>query len=244
MRKAVRTVLRAGADWVKLCTTGGIFSGTDGALAAQFSAEELAVAVGEARKAGRPVMAHAVGGEGATSALEAGVRSLEHGVYLTEAQIALMKQQGTYFVPTLSVYHRLADLASMPGSTLPPALISSGRKLKESLGQSVRMADKAGVPIALGTDSSSSDTHGHSLEEIYWLCQAGLTVEKALAAATLRGAELCSCADTRGRLSPGYWFDAILLERDPSDPAVFRDPKTVTGVFLAGEPVLRHPCCN
>lgn len=243
MRKAVRTVIRAGADWVKLCVTGGIFSGTDGAMAAQFSPEELAVAAAEARKAGRPVMAHAVGGEGVTLALEAGVRSLEHGVYLTEEQVSLMKRRGTFFVPTLTIYHHLAELADLPDSPLPPALIAGAGKLKEQLGQSVRMADEAGVPIALGTDSSGRDSHGHSLEEIYWLCRAGLSVEKALTAATLRGAELCSCADTRGRLSPGYRFDAILLERDPSDSAVFLDPGTVTGVFLSGEPVVWHPCC-
>lgn len=243
MRKAVRTVIRAGADWIKLCTTGGIFSGMDGALAAQFSAEEMAVAAAEAGKAGRPVMVHAVGGDGVTLALESGIRSLEHGIYLNEEHIALMKRHGTFLVPTLTIYHHLADLAAMPNSPLPPELVASGKKLKKQLGQSVRMADEAGVPIALGVDSASRDTHGHSLEEIYWLCQAGLSIEKALTAATLRGAQLCGCADTLGQLLPGFRFDAILLEQDPSNPAVFREPGNVTGVFLAGEPVLTHPCC-
>ena len=235
MRRAVRQVIRAGADWIKLCATGGIFGGVSGALAPQLSPGEINTAVYEARKAGRPVMVHAVGGEGATWAIEAHCRSLEHGVYLTEEQIALMQEHGTFFVPTLTVYHHLAALAAAPDSPLPPALVQSGKKLGAQLGESVRMAREAGVPIALGIDSAEAATHGHSLEEIYWLCRAGLPIGEALLAATRTGAQLCGVDGTRGVLKPGYRLDALLLRGDPSDPAVFREGNPADAVFLAGK---------
>ena len=102
MRRGVRELLRGGADWIKLATTGGLVSDHDQPLIADFVPEELDVAVQEASRKGRPVAAHAYGGEGLTAAVEAGVRSIEHGGFLTEEQAVLMARRGCWLVPTLS----------------------------------------------------------------------------------------------------------------------------------------------
>lgn len=246
MVKAVRMVIRSGADWVKLCTTHGIFSGFGDFFPCEFSPEEIVAAVSEAKRAGKPVMVHAVGGEGITNAVAAGVKSLEHGVFLTEEQAEIMKRKGTFLVPTLMCYWNLVKLARIPNSPLPVALINSAEKLASKLGEAVRLADRIGIPIALGSDAASRETHGHSLEEITWLCRAGLSIEKALVSATLRGAELCGLSNRYGKLEPGYCFDAIILDRDPSDPEIFLDSNSVTGVFKDGLPIVLHPrfCCG
>lgn len=237
MRRAVRKLIHLGADWIKICTTGGIFSGAGGAQCKQFSREEVEVAVFEAKKANRPVMCHAVGGDGITDAVLAGVRSIEHGIYLTEQQAALMAERGTFLVPTLTCYHRLIQLAHMPESPLPPALVVSAEKLEKQLGASVRLADAFGIPIALGTDAAERNCHGNSLEEIFWLWKAGLSVEKALLAATFQGAELCGVSDRLGRIQEGYQFDAVLLTKDPAHPEEFLQPEMVGAVFQGGRRV-------
>src|SRR5262249_58420878 len=102
MRRVVRSVLRAGADWIKLATTGGLVSEHDQPLVAELTPEEIAVAVFEARRKGKGVAVHAYGGDGLTNAVKAGVRSVEHGGFLTEEQAALMAGSGCFLLPTLS----------------------------------------------------------------------------------------------------------------------------------------------
>jgi imidazolonepropionase-like amidohydrolase len=239
MRQTVRSVLRAGADWVKLCTTGGILSEHTDARAAEFSQEEIEVAVAEARRKGKSVMAHAFGGEGLDNAVRAGVRSIEHGVFLTEEQAALMAESGCWLVPTLAILREIVSWAD--DGTLPSFARRKADALRAVIGEAVAVAKDHGVPIALGTDYVSRDQHGRNLEEILFLHEAGLTAEEALLAATVRGAELCGVADRYGRIAPGFVFDAILLDEDPSDLRAFARPEVVTGVFKHGRPVRPHP---
>jgi imidazolonepropionase-like amidohydrolase len=239
MRRAVRTVLRTGADWVKLCTTGGILSAHDEAEVAQFTLEEIQVAVFEAERRGRGVMVHAFGGEGLDNAVEAGVRSVEHGVYLTEQQAARMAAAGCWLVPTLAILRDVILWAE--AGVLPPYATRKGLELKERIGGAVAIAREHGVPIALGTDYVSRDQHGRNLEEITLMHEAGLSVEEALLAATIRGAELCGVAEDHGRIAPGYVFDAIVLDEDPGDLALFAQDGCVKGVFKHGAPVVAHP---
>jgi imidazolonepropionase-like amidohydrolase len=241
MTKAVRAVIRAGADWIKLCATGGAFEGMDKALCPQFTREEIGVAVSEAHRVGKPVMVHAVGGEAITDAIIAGARSIEHGIFLSEAQAAAMKEAGTYFVPTLTVYWDIVELAKLPNSPLPRAVADCALGLEARLGEAVRIADALGVPIALGSDFASRDDHGRNLEEIARLHRAGLSVEKSLLAATSTGASLLGLEGRVGRIEPGHRFDAILLDEDPSDPEIFMRPGMVSGVFKSGRPALAHP---
>lgn len=235
MRKAVRQHLRAGVDWIKLCTTGGLLStGRDHPLRAELTDEEIAAAVVEADRAGVGVAAHAYGGEGLDAAIRCGVRSIEHGIFLTPEQAGEMARRGCWLVPTLVVCHELDDLARQ--GRLDDRSAARVGEIMSSAGQQVAVAREAGVRIALGSDLVRQ---GRNLEEIALLGDAGLTPEEALLAATANGADLCGAAD-RGRIAPGKVFDAILLDEDPSDLQVFRRRDGVTGVFQGGLAVKPH----
>jgi imidazolonepropionase-like amidohydrolase len=234
MRRAVRELLRAGAEWIKLCTTGGILSEHDSPDAAELTPEEIAVAVTEAAARGRHVMAHAYGGDGLDNAVRAGVRSIEHGTFLTEAQAAAMAAAGCWLVPTLSALH--ACVRGAQDGTLPEYARTKALAVGEAIGAAVTIAREYGVRIACGSDATHRAQHGRNLDEVRYLHDAGLTVEDALLAATSSGAELCGVGDRYGRIAPGYVFDAVLLDDDPSDLAAL----AVTGVFLGGVPVVRH----
>ncbi|HKP18640.1 MAG TPA: amidohydrolase family protein [Gaiellaceae bacterium] len=235
MRHAVRAVLRAGADWIKLATTGGLVSEHDQPLVAELTPEEIAVAVFEASRKGKPVAAHAYGGDGLTNAVLAGVRSIEHGGFLTEEQATLMAERGCFLVPTLSAMRDCLRWAE--DGVLTPTQCEKILGFGLDIGSCVRIAKEHGVPLASGTDYISREQHGNNLEELALMHQAGLTVEEALLAATAGGAELCGVADDYGRIEPGFVFDAIVFDRDPGDLSEL----AVGGVFQAGRPVVRHP---
>jgi imidazolonepropionase-like amidohydrolase len=235
MRHAVRATLRAGADWIKLATTGGLVSEHDQPLVAELSPEEIAVAVHEAGRKGKPVAAHAYGGQGLTDAVKAGVRSIEHGGFLTEEQAALMAASGCFLVPTLSAMRDCLRWAQE--GVLTPTQREKVLGLGLELGRCVEIAKAHGVPLACGTDYISRSQHGGNLEELSLMHAAGLTVEETLLAATMGGARLCGVEQDYGRIVPGYVFDAIVLDDDPGDLGELK----ATGVFQAGVPVVAHP---
>ena len=250
VRRVVRTILRSGADWIKIMATGGVMStgagaevGADAGAAigvdvpAEFTDDEIGTAVAEARLRGRPAMAHALGGPAVAAAVRAGVRSIEHGLWITESDAAAMAAAGTFLVPTLGIYAHLADTAG----SLPRPVAARAAAAGAVLGQAVRIAREAGVRIALGTDFAHRDMHGHNLAEITQLVRAGLTMGEALLAATANGADLCGVGSVTGRLRVGYRFDAVLLDTDPSDPEIFAVPESVTGVFAGGRAIRPHP---
>jgi imidazolonepropionase-like amidohydrolase len=238
-RKAVRQIVRAGADWIKLLATGGVLSAAGGEFGAELGEDEITAAVSEAAARGRPVMVHALGGPAVAWAVQAGARSIEHGVFLTEADAALMAARGCVLVPTLAIYDQLAAQARAGHLSGPRA--DRALAVGERLGEAVAIARAAGVPIALGTDFGHRDDHGRNLAEITMLHRAGLPLEAALLAATAAGADLCGVGGRLGRLEPGYQFDAIVLDDDPSDPDIFTRPGCVTAVFQRGVPVVGHP---
>ncbi len=239
VRATVRAVLRAGADWIKLCTTGGVLSEHDDPRGAEFTQEEIEVAVFEAARKGKGVLVHANGGEGIDNAVRAGVRSVEHGTFLTEEQAVAMARAGCWLVPTLSVMRDMVDLAL--GGRLPDRATRKALELEPSFGEALRVARACGVRIALGTDALSTAMHGRNLREISLMHAAGMPLEEALLTATIRGAELCGVQETRGRIASGYVFDAIVLGRDPSSATVFEDAATVRQVFKGGIPVKNDP---
>jgi imidazolonepropionase-like amidohydrolase len=239
MRHVVRETLRAGADWIKLATTGGLVSEHDEPLVPELTQEEIAVAVFEAARKGKPVAAHAYGGDGLTNAVEAGVRSIEHGGFLTEEQAALMARRGCFLVPTLSAMRDCLRWAQE--GTLTPTQCEKVLNLGLDFGQCVRIAKDYGVPLASGSDYIDRGQHGNNLEEVLLMHETGLTVEEALLAATRGGAALCGVAGEYGRIAPGYVFDAIVLDDDPGDLSALAAPSAVTGVFKGGEPFVRHP---
>ena len=239
MRRVVRANLRAGADWIKLATTGGLVSEHDMPLIAELTPEEIAVAVDEAERKGKHVSAHAYGGPGLTNAVRAGVRSIEHGGFLTEEQASVMAEAGCWLVPTLSAMRDVLRWAE-EGSLTP----TQCRKILDfglDIGACVRLAKEYGIKLASGTDYISRTQHGGNLEEIRLMHEAGLTVEEALLAATAGGAELCGVGDRLGRIAEGYAFDAIVLDRDPGDLSGFAEAGVVSGVFKDGVPAVPHP---
>jgi imidazolonepropionase-like amidohydrolase len=239
MRQAVRELLRAGADWIKLCTTGGIVSEHDLPEQPEFTFDEIAVAVAEASTRGKSVMTHAYGGPGLDNAINAGVRSIEHGTFLTEAQASAMAAAGCWLVPTLSVLWACVRWAKE--GALPPYAVEKALGFEPTLGDAVAIAREYGVRVAAGSDYIERTQHGGNLEEIAHLHRAGLTLEEALLAATTHAAELCGVAGQLGRIAPGYIFDAVRLDEDPSDVSIFERPGAVAQVFKAGEPVVQHP---
>ena len=238
MRKVVRSMIRAGADWIKLCATGGIASKDGGPTSPQLTYDEIEVAVFEATQRGLGVLVHAYGGEGLTNSVRAGVRSIEHGGLLTEEQAAEMADAGCWLVPTLAAMKdclRWANEGKMPEYSAQKA-----RETVPKMADCVNIARAAGVKIALGTDYITGEQHGGNLEEIALAVGAGMPAGEALLAATLRGAELCGVDDELGRIARGYLFDAVVLDRDPSDGTLFAEPNIVTAVFKGGDPVVRH----
>lgn len=236
VRVAVRKLARAKVDWVKLCTTGGLLSTMpDHPDRPEFTVEEIQMAVDEAGAAGIPVCAHAYGGLGLDRAVRAGVRSIEHGLYLTEAQADEMAERGTWLVPTLAVCEELVRLAD--ASLIPPSAAVKVREIEAIIGQQVAVARAAGVKIAVGSDLV---VQGTNLHEIALLARSGLAPEEALLAATASGADLLGLGDSRGRIRPGYVFDAILLDRDPRDTSVFTTERPASAVFQCGRVVRPH----
>ena len=239
MRHVVRAALRAGADWIKLATTGGLVSDHDQPLIPELTPEEIAVAVFEATRKAKGVAAHAYGGDGLTNAVRAGVRSIEHGGFLTEEQAALMAESGCFLVPTLSAMRDVLRWAE--DGALTPTQCKKILDFNLDIGACVRIAKEYGVKLASGTDYITREQHGKNLEEVLLMHRAGLTVEEALLAATAGGAELCGVESRLGRIAEGYVFDAIVLDRDPGDLSCFAEPGVVTGVFQGGRPTVPHP---
>lgn len=236
MRRAVRFLARAGVDWIKICTTGGLLSTMhDHPDKAEFGIDEVRMAVEEATRAGIPVAAHAYGGAGLTNAIEAGVKSIEHGMFLDEQQADRMAELGVWLVPTLVVVEELASLAEE--GLIPASAADRVREVHELSGRQVEIARAAGVRVVVGSDLV---TQGRNLEELALLYDAGMPASEVLLAATSGGAELMGLGDTHGRIAPGYVFDAVLIDEDPLSMDVFRQEQPVSAVFQAGR-VIRAP---
>jgi imidazolonepropionase-like amidohydrolase len=233
LRKVVRSLLRAGADVIKICTTGGVLSPRDDPTHTQFSPEEVAVVVAEAAAAGRVVMAHAQGANGIKNAVRAGVRSIEHGMYLDEEAIDLMLAHGTWLVPTL-VAPRAVIAAAAAGAQLPEVVVRKAVETAEVHQQSVRAAVAAEVPVAMGTDSGVGP-HGHNLDELPLLQECGMSPAEVLVSATSAAAKLCGLQDHTGRVAPGLAGDLVVLDGDPEDLTGLRD--RIHQVWQAGRRV-------
>ena len=236
VRVAVRKLARAGVDWIKLCTTGGLLSTMpDHPAKAEFTTEEVQMAVDEATRAGIPVCVHAYGGAGLDLAVAAGARSIEHGLYLTEDQAAAMAEQGCWLVPTLAVCEELVRLADT--GQIPPSAAVKVREIEGIIGRQVAIARSAGVRMALGSDLV---VQGTNLHELALLHKAGMPPEEVLLCATSAGAELLGLGETHGRIAPGYVFDAILLDQDPRDMGLFLQDRPASAVFQRGHVVRPH----
>jgi len=203
--KAVRYQIKHGARVIKVCATAGVLSFERPAGAQQLSQTELEIIVEEAHRQKVKVAAHAHGTEGIIAAAKAGVDSIEHGSMLNREVIQVLKDNGTYLVPTLYQWFLEYDL--------PPEIDAKNEFVKSFVGQSVRDAIKAGVKIAFGTDAGAAP-HGRGAEEFAALVAHGMTSLDAIRAATSRAVAVLGLSD-RGHLSAGLLADIVAVAGDP-----------------------------
>jgi imidazolonepropionase-like amidohydrolase len=240
VRAAVRYVIKYGADVIKICATGGVLSPTD-LGAQQYTEDEMRAAVDTARMLGRRVAAHAHGTDGIKAAVRAGVASIEHGWMLDAEGASLMKQRGTWLVPTLSAIE-LGERLEKAGQ-LPPALAEKVRFVAGRARESCRLAAAAAVRIALGTDAGVG-RHGTNGHEFALMRACGLEPMQAIVAGTSGAATLLGRERDIGSIAVGKAADLVAVAGDPlGDLARLEHPDVVikAGVVFVrdGRPVAR-----
>lgn len=237
IEREVERVLDSGAQWVKLMGTAGVASPVGAPLGSHFNQAEYRSAVALAERSGARVMVHAWGGDAITWALDAGVHSIEHGIFLSPEQAHVAAARGTTFVPTLTIYRdvlRMIDDGELPAVFRPRvAEAVVAHRL------AVQRAAEAGVAIAVGTDFGTVRQHGRNREELTALHQAGLSAEEVLHAATVIGARLIGGPVT-GVLEPGSPADCSVWRRDPLTPQAWNDPHAIAAVVKAGAVTQPH----
>jgi imidazolonepropionase-like amidohydrolase len=237
--KTVRLMIRRGARVIKVCASGGVLSLNDNPEDRQFSDEELRAIVQEAARSRRAVAAHAIGKAGIMAALHAGVKSIEHGIFLDEEVAELMKEKGAYFVATQHIIRTLNDDYL---DKLPPQSRAKAGDLVERSKTAYKTAVRSGVKIALGTDMLSSNrnsrlSHGNNAHELVWAVEAGMTPLQAIECATANGPEtLGGMAPLSGQLKEGYDADFIAVSTSPlEDVSVLTNTSNITHVWKGGK---------
>jgi len=214
-RKAVRQRYKDGADWIKITATGGVLSVAKNGQNPQFSEEEMQAIVDTAADYGLRVAAHAHGAEGMKRAVLAGVASIEHGTYMTDEIMQLMKERGTYYVPTIMAGNWVAEMATVDGffpELVRPKAAAIGPLIEDTFARAYR----AGVPIVFGTDTGVS-AHGNNAVEFALMVKGGMPPMEAIQSATSVAADFLDIGETHGRLKEGYQADIIAVPGDPLD---------------------------
>ena len=214
-RRKIRELIRNGADVIKIATSGGVLSPTDSPDQRGFALDEVEMMCEEARAAGLFVMSHAQAAIGIKNAVRAGVRSIEHGIYIDDEALEMMLEHGTYLVPTL-----VAPLgvirAAEAGVPIPPAILAKASDVVETHRESIRRAVAAGVKIAMGTDAGVVP-HGTNLEELQLMQDVGMSPTEVLVATTKTAAELMGLERELGTLEPGKRADLVVVAGDALD---------------------------
>jgi imidazolonepropionase-like amidohydrolase len=212
VQKKVRENVKYGADVIKFMATGGVLSEGDNPALAQYSPEEMKAIVDTAHGLGRKVAAHAHGAAGIKFAVIAGVDSIEHGSYINEEDIALMKEHGTYLVPTVYLEDWLMENVQTLGLT--PNMIEKAKIVLPIAQQNLSHAFKSGVKVAFGTDAAVYP-HGLNAHEFGKMVEMGLTPLQSIQAATVNAADLLGWTDRVGTLEAGKYADIVAVEGDP-----------------------------
>ena len=233
-RRKVREVIRAGADCIKIATTGGVGSPRGGPKSRQFTLDELRAMVDEAHAAEKPVLVHAHGGEGLKICLEAKVDSIEHAALAEEEDLERMARLGIWLVPTLSVTHRLKERLDNDPRSLPAYTAAKLPAVFEAQRRNFKRALDLGVKIAMGTDAGALG-HAQNTRELAYMVNAGMTPMQSIVASTKMGAQLLGMGDSLGTLEPGRLADLILIDGDPlADINIVADPTRVKLVMKDG----------
>jgi len=211
-RQAVRQRYKEGSDVIKITATGGVLSYARSGDAPQFTVDEVQAVVDTAKDYGYRVAAHAHGTEGMKRAVLAGVTSIEHGTHMDDEVMRLMKQRGTWYVPTIYAGRFVADKAKEPGyfpEVVRPKAATIGAQIQDTAARAYR----AGVPIAFGTDQGVGP-HGDNAREFLYMVEAGIPAAYALQSATLHAATVLG-VDDQGVIEPGRRADIIAMPGDP-----------------------------
>jgi imidazolonepropionase-like amidohydrolase len=238
-RQAVRQRYKEGSDVIKITATGGVLSYAKSGDAPQFTVDEIKAIVDTADDYGYEVAAHAHGSEGIKRAVLGGVTSIEHGTYLTDEVMSLMKQKGTWYVPTIYAGRFVADKAKIDGY-FPEIVRPKAQRIGAQIQQTAGQAYEAGVKIGFGTDMGVGP-HGDNAREFLYMVEAGMPAAYALQAATVRAAEVLG-VDDQGVIEAGKRADIIAVPGDPvadiqnvmkvdfvmKDGTVYRRPEAAT----------------
>lgn len=236
VRRVVRRQIRAGADWIKVMATGGVYSLMDAPDAVQYTVEEMRVMVEEAEHAGlHGVMAHAENAAGIKNALRAGIRSIDHGDGLDDEAIDLMLERDVPLVPTFLIIEEMLREDRVDSGVTPPWAVEKVRVLVGEIEPRFRHAVERGVRIAMGTDGGVGS---HLPTELSLMVEHGMSPLASLRAATIDAARLLGLDGEIGTLEAGKAADVLLVDGDPiAEPALWRDPARIVTVVQGGRVV-------
>jgi imidazolonepropionase-like amidohydrolase len=220
-RRKIRELVRNGADVIKIATSGGVLSPRDSPDQPGFSVEEIEVMVAEANAAGLWVMSHAQATIGIKNAVRAGVRSIEHGIYLDDEAIELMLEHDAYLVPTLVAPTGVLRAAE-EGASIPENVLRKSAEVIEAHRDSFRRATEAGVKIAMGTDSGVTP-HGENLRELELMTACGMAPADVLVSTTRIAAELMGVDRELGTIEAGKRADLVAVSGEAFDFADLRE---------------------
>lgn len=224
VRKMVRKNVKYGADLIKFGATAGVLSEEESVGAPQYSQEEMNAIVAEAHLWGKKVAAHAHGTEGIIMAVKAGVSSIEHGSFVNEEGIRLMKEKGTYLVA--DIYNDDFILSEYSKMGVPQKIIEKEKLVGRLQRENFQKAVKAGVKVAYGTDSGVYP-HGDNAKQFFYMVKFGLTPAQAIQAATINAADLIGIKDKAGSISTGKWADIVAIDGDPQQDVTLIEKKMV-----------------
>jgi imidazolonepropionase-like amidohydrolase len=233
-RDAVRFQVKYGADVIKICATGGVLSLADEVDTSQLTQDEMNAIVDEAHRLHKKVAAHAHGAEGAKIAIRAGVDSIEHGSFLDDEGLRMMKERGTWLVPTLMAGEYVSGKAAV--RHYPPEIAAKAKAAVAARSATFRKALAMGVKVAFGTDSSVSP-HGLNAQEFALLVDHGMSPAAALHTATSAGAELLGLEKKIGTLEAGKEADIVAV---PGDPFADIHQMEKVGFVMKGGEVFRN----
>jgi imidazolonepropionase-like amidohydrolase len=238
--KVVREHVRVGADLIKIWATGGVMEATERAGMQELSNEEIRAIVDESAKSGRYVAAHAVGPpESIKFCSETGVRSIDHGIFNNEESINMMREKGTFLVPTLIAYQLLT------GDVFPAVTREVAERAVTAHEKTLKAAKKAGVKVAMGTDSGApyGSIHGKvQAWEIELMATRGLTPMESIVAATKTGAECIGVGEKTGTIEPGKFADLLIIEGNPLDDIkVLQNLNRIKVVMKEGASYITRP---
>jgi len=226
-RKAARYQLKMGADIVKMCATGGVMSEGDEPGSPQLNEDEMRAAIYEAHKVGKKAAAHAQGTKGIKDAVKAGIDSIEHGIFLDDEVVEMMREKGVYLVATLSAPYNIKKYGVEAG--IPDYAVRKTEQVIDAHGASFMKAYRAGVKIAVGTDAGTPfNRHGENAQELEMMVQAGVKPMDAILAATKWGADLLGMSNIIGTIEAGKEADIIAVEGNPLENiSLLKDVKFV-----------------